>query len=31
VDRYLSAMLFAFEDLAVAHEQLLTGLQQAAW
>eukprot|EP00435_Cladocopium_sp_Y103_P005465 s4751_g1.t2 len=29
VDRYLSAMLFAFEDLAVAHEQLLTGLQQA--
>lgn len=30
VDRYLSAMLFAFEDLAVAHEQLLTGLQQAA-
>ena len=30
VDRYLSAMLFAFEDLAVAHEQLFTGLQQAA-
>ena len=31
VDRYMSAMLFALDDMAMAHENLLAGLQQAAW
>lgn len=30
VDRYMNSMLFALDDLAMAHEQLVTGLQQAA-
>ena len=29
VDRYMNSMLFALDDLAMAHEQLVTGLQQA--
>ncbi|CAK9002685.1 unnamed protein product [Durusdinium trenchii] len=30
VDRYMSAMLFALDDMATAHENLMAGLQQAA-